>query len=597
MHLKIIFLAITFSPLALDAKLTKTMNYPELDSLRELRPISPDRAIRYARSLLDSLNVDDRDLESRVMHSLGEIYLEIGLPYLALTNFIDSNNKSLAKSNPWNSISIGNVYASQEQWFEAKNKYYQALDIFSRRSQEVINNINGKAVALNCLGNVEFNLKHYDDALVFYKEALDVRRGSAKYKAFQRSLSASSPSFIGAGISVAYQHRLLAKLYADWGIDEMALEQLYASDSLLAYESKSKINGDKINSINRRRYVYLGNNHSLKMVIYARQNNFYKVSSESKSALKYLENIPVHLAEHKANIAEIKIIQDSLYAALESIDNALKICELNGLSVQEIKYLEKKIEILTLNNLDKSALDASNILVDKKQVLSHDRMDMLLESLIYKSKYEKNRKKLKDARSRELFIILISGIIMLLFGIIVLSYRNRRRSANQKALIHKQARQLVESNLKIKESELIKMSANIVSKNDLLSSIDKDLAYHISLIDNKADRKVLDPLRTKIKNKIDDSADWENFQIQFSLAYPEFVDELVSSYDDLRSNDIKLCCYLKMSMNTKEIAMLTGLSVRAVENKRYRLRKKLKLDTDMSLESFIHSFKINKNYL
>tara|TARA_B100000214_G_C23970958_1_gene630128 strand:- start:2894 stop:4027 length:1134 start_codon:yes stop_codon:yes gene_type:complete len=377
----------------------------------------------------------------------------------------------------------------------------------------------------------------------------------------------------------------------------MALEQLYASDSLLAYESKSKINGDKINSINRRRYVYLGNNHSLKMVIYARQNNFYKVSSESKSALKYLENIPVHLAEHKANIAEIKIIQDSLYAALESIDNALKICELNGLSVQEIKYLEKKIEILTLNNLDKSALDAFSILVDKKQVLSHDRMDMLLESLIYKSKYEKNRKKLKDARSRELFIILISGIIMLLFGIIVLSYRNRRRSANQKALIHKQARQLVESNLKIKESELIKMSANIVSKNDLLSSIDKDLAYHISLIDNKADRKVLDPLRTKIKNKIDDSADWENFQIQFSLAYPEFVDELVSSYDDLRSNDIKLCCYLKMSMNTKEIAMLTGLSVRAVENKRYRLRKKLKLDTDMSLESFIHSFKINKNYL
>ncbi|MBI89209.1 MAG: hypothetical protein CMG60_03900 [Candidatus Marinimicrobia bacterium] len=597
MHLKIIFLAITFSPLALDAKLTRTMNYPELDSLRELRPISPDRAIRYARSILDSLNVDDRDLESRVMHSLGEIYLEIGLPYLALTNFIDSNNKSFAKNNPWNSISIGNVYASQEQWFEAKNKYYQALDIFSRRSQEAINNINGKAVALNCLGNVELNLKHYDDALVFYKEALDVRRGSAKYKAFQRSLSASSPSFIGAGISVAYQHRLLAKLYADWGIDEMALEQLYASDSLLAYESKSKINGDKINSINRRRYVYLGNNHSLKMVIYARQNNFYKVSSESKSALKYLESTPVHLAEHKAKIAEIKIIQDSLYAALESIDNALKICELNGLSVQEIKYLEKKIEILTLNNLDKSALDASNILVDKKQVLSDDRMDMLLESLIYKSKYEKNRKKLKDARSRELFMILISGIIMLLFGTIVLSYRNRRRSASQEALIHKQARQLVESDLKIKESELIKMSANIVSKNDLLSSIDKDLAYHSSLIDNKADRKVLDPLRTKIKNKIDDSADWENFQIQFSLAYPEFVDELVSSYDDLRSNDIKLCCYLKMSMNTKEIAMLTGLSVRAVENKRYRLRKKLKLDTDMSLESFIHSFKINKNYL
>ena len=42
-------------------------------------------------------------------------------------------------------------------------------------------------------------------------------------------------------------------------------------------------------------------------------------------------------------------------------------------------------------------------------------------------------------------------------------------------------------------------------------------------------------------------------------------------------------------MNTKDIAQITGLSVRAIENKRYRLRKKLNLDTDISLESFLHS--------
>ena len=30
--------------------------------------------------------------------------------------------------------------------------------------------------------------------------------------------------------------------------------------------------------------------------------------------------------------------------------------------------------------------------------------------------------------------------------------------------------------------------------------------------------------------------------------------------------------------------------VRAVENKRYRLRKKLSLNTEISLDSFIHSF-------
>ena len=44
-----------------------------------------------------------------------------------------------------------------------------------------------------------------------------------------------------------------------------------------------------------------------------------------------------------------------------------------------------------------------------------------------------------------------------------------------------------------------------------------------------------------------------------------------------------------MNMSTKEIARINGLSVRAVENKRYRLRKKLSLNTDTSLESFVES--------
>ena len=125
-----------------------------------------------------------------------------------------------------------------------------------------------------------------------------------------------------------------------------------------------------------------------------------------------------------------------------------------------------------------------------------------------------------------------------------------------------------------------------------MSSIDKDLEYHISLIENKADRKVMDPLRKRIQGKIDDSADWDQFQLQFSLAYPNFVEDLSMQYTGLRTADIKLCCYLKMSMNTKEIARVTGLSVRAIENKRYRLRKKLSLDTEISLDSFIHSFNV-----
>ena len=564
-----------------------------LDSLKSIRSKAPERAIRYARGILDDLGIEDRDLESRVMHILGEIYLELGLPSLAMTNFIDAKQKSFAKINPWNDIGMGNVYGHQEKWIKAKKKYFQALDIFNRRNQELTNNLNGKAVALNCLGNVEFNLKNYDDALIHYKEALDVRRGSAKYKVFQRSLTGSSVTFPGVGIAVSYQHGRLARLYAEWGLNEMSLEQLNASDSLLSYVPSTVSDGVG-KAIARTKNIYLGNNHSLRMKIYADQKNFDGAYLESTSAIRLLHGTPLHLAKHYLRRFQVQSEQDSLYSALGSIDKALKICELNGLSVLEVDLLERKIELLESNKLEKSALGTVSILFEKKAILSDDRMDMLLESLRYKAELDINQRALEQARSRESLIFIVVGSLMIIFGMVVINYRNRRRAATKDALIHKQERLLAENALRTKETELIKMSANIVTKNDLLSSIDKDLEYHISLIDNKADQKVMDPLRKRIQGKIDDSADWDQFQLQFSLAYPDFVEDLSAQYTGLRTADIKLCCYLKMSMNTKEIARVTGLSVRAIENKRYRLRKKLSLDTEISLDNFIHSFSVLK---
>jgi len=562
-----------------------------LDSLRSIRSKAPERAIRYARGILDDLGIEDRDLQSRVMHILGEIYLELGLPSLAMTNFIDAKQKSFAKINPWNDIGMGNVYRHQEKWIKAKKKYFQALDIFNRRNQESMNNLNGKAVALNCLGNVEFNLKNYDDALMHYKEALDVRRGSARYKVFQRSLTGSSATFPGVGMGVSYQHGRLARLYAEWGLNEMSLEQLNASDSLLSYVPSAVSDGVG-KAIVRTKNIYLGNNHSLRMKIYADQKNFDGAYLESRSAIRLLHGTPLHLAKHYLRRSQIQSEQDSLYSALGSIDKALKICDLNGLSVLEIDLLDRKIELLESNKLEKSALGTASILFEKKATLSHDRMDMLLESLSYKAELDINQRALEQARSRESLIFIVVGSLMIIFGMVVINYRNRRRAATKDSLIHEQERMLAENALRTKETELIKMSANIVTKNDLLSSIDKDLEYHISLIDNKADRKVMDPLRKRIQGKIDDSADWDQFQLQFSLAYPDFVEDLSARYTGLRTADIKLCCYLKMSMNTKEIARVTGLSVRAIENKRYRLRKKLSLDTEISLDNFIHSFSV-----
>ena len=557
----------------------------ELDSLKSIRLKSPQRAVRYARQVLNELNPGQSALESKILNILGEIYVDLYLPSIALQYFIDAGQKSNVRKNPWNKINIGNVYFQQSQWLEAKERYLQALDMFRRLPAQKENAVVGRAVALSNLARIERNLKNYDDALVYFKEALDVKRGQAKYKAFQKSLSSETIDYPRSGQGVAYQHSLIAELYFAWGLNDMALEQLSAADSLIKYAMRGPALKESI-SIKSA----LGKNHLLRMEIFSKTGDFAGAHIESKVATELFKESPILMARHHDVKANIQIKQDSLYSALAYIDRALKICELNGLSVFELSLLEKKVDLMRSNNLERSALGVADILLTKKDQISSNRMKLLLESLNYKSELELNRKKLEEAQSREFVFYIVAGFILILAGNIIISYRNKRRSSKQESLILQQEKIIAQNELRTKEDELIKLSANIVSKNDLLNSIEKDLEYHISLLDNKSDKKVMEPLRKVIQNKVDDSADWEQFQDQFSSAYPEFVENLSKQYSGLRTADIKLCCYLKMSMNTKEIARVTGLSVRAVENKRYRLRKKLNLNTEVSLDSFIHSF-------
>ena len=72
---------------------------------------------------------------------------------------------------------------------------------------------------------------------------------------------------------------------------------------------------------------------------------------------------------------------------------------------------------------------------------------------------------------------------------------------------------------------------------------------------------------------------------QFNAAYPGYLEYLTRTFSDLTTADLKLCTFLRMNLNTKEMAEIMGLSVRSVESRRYRLRKKLDLSKDEDLVS------------
>lgn len=76
------------------------------------------------------------------------------------------------------------------------------------------------------------------------------------------------------------------------------------------------------------------------------------------------------------------------------------------------------------------------------------------------------------------------------------------------------------------------------------------------------------------------------FYIKFSEIYPNFEEALKEKFQ-LNSSELKLSNYLFLNFDTKQIATFTNTSPKSVESKKYRLRKKLNLDSSEDLYSFI----------
>ena len=135
-----------------------------------------------------------------------------------------------------------------------------------------------------------------------------------------------------------------------------------------------------------------------------------------------------------------------------------------------------------------------------------------------------------------------------------------------------------------KSRELSNAALNLIRKNEVLQRL-KD-----ELLDARNDPRALQKLARLIDNHLEGDHDWEVFEESFNRVHDDFFKRLMHDFPDLTPGDLRLAAYLKMNLSSKEIAPLLNISVRGVENKRYRLRKKLGLPEDANLTGFIMNF-------
>lgn len=132
-----------------------------------------------------------------------------------------------------------------------------------------------------------------------------------------------------------------------------------------------------------------------------------------------------------------------------------------------------------------------------------------------------------------------------------------------------------------KNRELAVSTMNLIKKNELLSAIKDDLKK------SSEDTKNLKSVITTINKNINEDDTWDMFKEAFNNADKDFLKKIKASHPALTPNDLRLCAYLRLNLSSKEIAPLLNISVRSVEIKRYRLRKKMELPHELGLVEYI----------
>jgi len=185
-------------------------------------------------------------------------------------------------------------------------------------------------------------------------------------------------------------------------------------------------------------------------------------------------------------------------------------------------------------------------------------------------------------------ILAIAGLLLFRRRIIAKTRakESHDREERERELIQLRNEKL-QAELSFKSSELASSTMAIIKKNEFLIDVKEILRIQKEQLGTRYPDKYYDTLVRKIDDNMSSQDDWKVFEANFERAHEQFMKTLKDNYDDLTPSDLRLCAFLRMNLASKEIAPLMGISVRGVENHRYRLRKRLNLDADSNLTDFI----------
>ncbi len=141
--------------------------------------------------------------------------------------------------------------------------------------------------------------------------------------------------------------------------------------------------------------------------------------------------------------------------------------------------------------------------------------------------------------------------------------------------------------LEAKNSKLMFSAVQMAHKNEILTKVKKGLIA----FKKSTDTKLLRQLHRMLDHELESEDYWNEFNLYFNQVDQNFVQAILKKHPQLTKNDLRLCTLMRINLSTKEIASLLNVSVRGVEQSRYRLKKRIGLEKEEDLLKYIVEFR------
>lgn len=545
------------------------------DSIKKYQFLNPNLAIEYGMKYVELRDGDVPDIEMVATYAkIGEVLLYMELYSSALDYFnsairirralgIKKKGKSFTPNSPWIVLNIGNIYFKNKNYEKALEKFEEARTLFDMAIKPQ-NRLNGLNTSNSNIGLVYGALGQYDkQEEIFYKVYDNIVSSPLENKGRKNYNS-----------TVLYSMSQILSVKLLRG-DVISAENKF-KEIIEFYEVNKSKESDLLNSVLIKNY---GNVFSILGAYYQSKKEYKKAIENLHKAMEFYKSFPVDLILTGSRLSEC-------YLAIGKIDTAKEIA-LKNLTFKNISDKEKKYNYSVLEKIYKKTKNKDSLLSVKDSLIlisSGSNSSKIIKSLndletqilLSKSAREINDNKIKY---NTYLYILIIGSVILFFSLVTIRINyNYQKERGVRLELEKEK---VTDELNQKNRELVSKTNFIIQRNDYLKNLQKKI-----LSPQKEEDLSSKMLYRELNRVINSEKSYEEFDMMFVNVYPDFYKNL-NKISKLSQTDLRLASYIKMNHNNNEIANISGISLRTVESQRYRLTKKLNLDKNQDLNSFL----------